>query len=217
MTRNLADPILVTLILTNLMLLGSSRLATCIRLVAAQGIVLGLLPLVLGHAIQGRLVMLAVGGIAIKGILFPWLLSRAQREANVSHEVEPWIGTTTSMFVGLLALAGALWISHRMPLPTPVSSPLVLPAALFTIIIGLFLIVSRNKALSQVLGYIVLENGIYAVGVGLALHEHLLVEMGVLLDAFVAVFIMGIMIFHISREFDHIDVDRLSTLKDWER
>jgi hydrogenase-4 component E len=89
------------------------------------------------------------------------------------------------------------------------------PVALFTSLAGLFLIVSRKKALTQVLGYLVLENGIYAFGVGVVQGTPMLVELGVLLDVFVAVFVMGITIFHINRQFDHIDTDQLATLKDW--
>jgi hydrogenase-4 component E len=87
--------------------------------------------------------------------------------------------------------------------------------ALFTIFVGLFMIVTRKKALTQVLGYLTLENGIYAFGLGVAQEWPLIVELGILLDIFAAVFVMGIAIFHINREFDHIDSDRLSTLKDW--
>jgi hydrogenase-4 component E len=90
----------------------------------------------------------------------------------------------------------------------------VVPVALSTIFTGLFLILSRRKALTQVLGYIVLENGIYIFGVALALKEPVVVELGVLLDVFVAVFIMGITVFQISREFDHTDTDRLDSLKE---
>lgn len=211
----LTDPILVVLILTNLTLLGSSRFASCIRLVAAQGVLLGLLPLVLGERLNARLAALALGGMLIKGLLFPALLARAQRDAGVSRELDPRIGNTASMLAGIGGLVGSLWLASRLPLPPHTATTLALPTALFTIFVGLFLIVGRTKALSQVIGYLVLENGIYAFGIGLALHEHLLVELGVLLDALVAVFVMGIIIFHISREFDHIDVDRLSTLKDW--
>ena len=84
---------------------------------------------------------------------------------------------------------------------------------LATLLIGLFVIVSRRKAITQVLGYIVVENGIYALGVALVGDVPLLVELGVLLDVFVAVFIMSIAAYHISREFDHIDVDQLDRLK----
>jgi hydrogenase-4 component E len=89
------------------------------------------------------------------------------------------------------------------------------PLALSTILIGLFVVISRIKALSQVLGFLILENGIYAFGAALLLEQPLVVELGVLLDVFVAVFVMGIAIFHISREFDHIDTDALDQLADW--
>ena len=85
---------------------------------------------------------------------------------------------------------------------------------LFTMITGLFLIVSRRQALTQVIGYLALENGVFAFGLGLVREAPVIVEMGILLDIFVAVFVMGITIFHISREFDHIDTDRLSMLKE---
>jgi len=126
----------------------------------------------------------------------------------------PIVGYVTSLVLGVLILCLSLWISTRLTLPRPAPSPLVLPMALSTIMIGLFLIVSRKTALMQVVGYLVLENGIYIFGVALAHEERFLVEMGILLDVFVAVFVMGIAIFHINREFDHIDVDQLTSLKD---
>ena len=92
-------------------------------------------------------------------------------------------------------------------------TPLLTPAGLATLLIGLFVIVSRRKALTQVLGYIVVENGIYVVGVALVGGVPLLVELGVLMDIFVAVFIMSIAAYHISREFDDIDVDQLDKLR----
>ena len=89
-----------------------------------------------------------------------------------------------------------------------------MPAGLFTLWAGLFLICARRKAVTQVLGYIILENGIFALGVVLVKESPFLVELGVLLDVFVAVFVMGIIVFQISREFDHMDADRLAALKD---
>ena len=85
---------------------------------------------------------------------------------------------------------------------------------LFVVLAIVLVIVGRRKAVMQALGYLAMENGIYAFGLAFAVEEPLLVEMGVLLDVFVAVFVMGIAIHHISREFDHIDTDRLSALKD---
>jgi hydrogenase-4 component E len=215
--RTWLDTLMIFLVLSTLLLLGSSRLRACTWLVALQGMALGLLPLLLpAPAAETGLREWAVGAgsIALRGVAFPWLLLRAQRAADVRHEVEPFVGYTTSLLVGTLALGGALWVGSWLPLPEPTLSPLLVPVALFTALCGLFLIVSRRTALSQVLGYLVLENGIYTFGVGLARDVPLLVEMGVLLDVFVGLFVMGILIFHIRREFDHIDADQLSVLRD---
>jgi len=213
---NWIDTVMVLIILSNLMLLGSSRLAACIRIVASQGIILGLLPL-LAHegGIDGHVVLLAAWSVTLKGVAFPWLLTRAMRDASVRREVEPFVGYTTSLLAGCAALAVSLWAGNRLPLPFAIqNSSLTVAVALFTIMTGLFVIVSRRKAVNQVLGYLVLENGIYMYGVAFVQKSPLLVELGVLLDVFVAVFVMGIMIFHINREFDHIDTDQLSILKE---
>ncbi|MBI4585062.1 MAG: hydrogenase [Planctomycetes bacterium] len=209
------NSVLAFLVLMNLLLLGHSRLRASIRLVAAQGIVLGLLPLLSHAGAQApRFVFLAAASMVLKGIVFPALLYRAVRETKVSREMEPFVGYSLSIGIGVLLLGVSLWLGSRLPLPSPVLSPLIVPVSLFTILVGLFLLVSRKKAITQVLGYLVLENGIYTFGVALALEPPLLVELGVLLDVFVAVFVMGITIFHIQREFDHIDIDRLKVLKD---
>jgi len=207
------DLIMVCLFLGNLAMLGSSRISVCIRTAAVQGVLLGLLPLVHrdGWAIHSWI--LAAASITIKGTAFPWLLFRAMREANVRREVEPFVGFTGSLLIGMLALGLSRWIASRLPLPYPAISPLVVPVALFTMIVGLFLIVSRRQALTQVIGYIVLENGIYTFGLAIARDIPVLIELGVLMDMFVAVFVMGIAIYRINREFDHIDSNRLNTLK----
>lgn len=210
----LIETVMVVLVLTNLSLLGLSRLGTCIRVVALQGVVLAALPLFAQpEGLTLRLALLAAGTLALKGVVFPWLLFRALRQANVQSEVEPFVGYTASLVVGIIALGVSLWVGGRVSLPGPAVSPLVFPVALFTILVGLFVIVSRRKALTQVLGYLVLENGIYAFGVVLVGEVPLLVELGVLLDAFVAVLVMGVAIYHVSREFDHIDMDELDMLR----
>ncbi len=209
------ESILVLLMCGNLKMLGSSRLMACIRVVAAQGILLGTLPLLMHHStLEVRIVFIILATIVLKGLVFPYLLYRALREVDVRREVEPLVSFNLSLLVGVLALGISLWLSTRLPLPFQVESTLVVPAAFYTIFTGLFLIISRRKALTQVLGYLVLENGIYIFGLTLTQEKSLIFELGVLLDVFFAVLVMGIVIFRINREFEHIDVDRLSTLKD---
>jgi hydrogenase-4 component E len=208
------DLILVLVVLTNLKLLGSSRLGASIRVVAAQGVMLGLLPVLAHvHELSLHFAALAVGTVALKGVVFPWLLFRALREAEVTREVEPYVGYITSILIGLAALAASFWLGGRLPVSTVEPASLLVPSALFSILAGLFLIVARKRAVNQVLGFLVLENGIYTFGVGIVVETPFLVELGVLLDAFVAVFVMGIAVYHINREFDHIEVDRLDRLK----
>lgn len=212
---NWVELLLILLTLTNLMLVALSRLATCIRVVALQGVVLGLLTIAARQdANRWHLLILVLGSVCLKSVVFPWLLGRATREAQVRREVEPFIGFSTSILIAAMGLPVAFWVGSRLPLPGAYASALVVPMCFHAIVTGLFLIISRRKAITQVLGYLVLENGIYAFGVCLVHDAPLLIELGVLLDVFVAVFVMGIIIFHISREFDHVDADRLTLLKD---
>jgi hydrogenase-4 component E len=212
-----SDTFFVFLVLTNLLLLGSSRLSVYIRVSAVQGIVLGFLPILTHlHDSPYRIALLTGLGLTtmgVKGVLFPWLLFRALREANILREPKPFVGYTASIAIGIAALAVSVRVGARLPLPSEAFSPLAVPVGLFTFFVGLFLIISRRKALTQVLGYLVLENGIYTLGVALVAEVSVLVELGVLLDAFVAVFVMQIAIYHISHEFRSTDVDRLSRLK----
>ena len=207
------DGIMVFLVVCNIILLGSSRLAMLIRIMAIQGLALGLLPLFIGTGdLTIHQYVIAAAVFSLKGMGFPWLLARAQQRAAVAREVEPYVSYTFSLLFGVLALSIAVWLASRLPLPFDIGSSLFIPMALFTIMVGFFLIITRRKALTQVIGYVTIENGIYVFGMALARESPLLVEIGILLDVFVAVFVMGITIFHISREFDHIDTDRLSTL-----
>lgn len=209
------DAVLVLLILTNLHLLGSSRISACIHSVAVQALLLGILALLAQRDDMGlRLLLLAGTSTVIKAGVLPWLLRRAVREVGVLTEVEPIVGFTTSLLLGLGLLGAALHVAGRLPMPGNGGTSFLMAVALFTMMVGLLLIVTRRKAIMQTLGYLAMENGIYAFGLAFAVEEPLLVEVGVLLDVFVAVFVMGIAIHHISREFDHIDTDRLSALKD---
>ena len=152
--------ILVLVVLTNLKLLGSSRLGASIRVVAAQGVVLGLLPILAHwHELSLHFALLAAGTIALKGVVFPWFLFRAVREAEVTREIEPYVGYVASLVAGVLALGVSFWMCTRLPMPETIASPWLAPVAFFSIFAGLFLIVSRKRAVNQVLGFLVLENG----------------------------------------------------------
>ncbi|OFZ55606.1 MAG: hypothetical protein A2428_12155 [Bdellovibrionales bacterium RIFOXYC1_FULL_54_43] len=210
------DSLLIIFILTNLLLLGSGRLATYIQMIAVQGVLLGILTVFIQHGgFRLRFALLAIGSTAIKGILFPLLLARATRLVHIKRELEPVIGYTGSLIIGAFLLALSLWISSRLPIPTPGKiDDYVLPIAFFTIFTACFLMISRTKAITQVISYIVLENGIYLFGIPFAGEAPVLIELGLLLDLTVGIFVMGIILYHINREFSSVNVNELSSLKD---
>lgn len=200
--------LMILVVLTNLRALGSSRLPACIAAVGAQGVLLALIPLLEGH------VALALLTAAVKGLAFPWLLSRALREARIRREIEPVVGYNLSFLFGLASLLAGGALAARLPMQTPPESPWLLPVAFSTMLVGLFILVTRKKALTQALGYLVFENGVYLFGLAVVPETPLVMELGILLDLLVGVFVMGIAIFHISKTFDSIDTDRLSALHD---
>jgi hydrogenase-4 component E len=212
---NWTEVLIFALVLTNYRLLASSRLVAMIDTMVLQALVLSVIPLTLSaRPWPLELLVLTPLTLGVKGVLLPWLLRRAMREAGVQREIEPFLGFSASVLMGILLFGLSFLITRPLQNTALQGSHFLLPGALFTTLVGLTIIVSRRKALTQVIGYLAMENGVYAFGAALAVQEPLLVEMGVLLDVLVAVFVMGITIHHISREFDHIDTDRLSELKD---
>ena len=208
-----APLILLLIMLTDLAVLGTTRLSTCIRAVAIQGLLLGLLPILIAPAFSLHAVGLAVGTVAIKGVALPVFLMWAIREAAVRREVEPSIGPIVSLLLGGAAVTLGFAIAARLPEP-PGSEGLLVPYSLATLIIGFIVLTTRRKAVTQVVGYLMLENGIYLFGLTQTESVPFLLELGVLLDVFVGVFIMGIVVFHINREFDSLDSARLTELSD---
>jgi hydrogenase-4 component E len=211
--ESLGQLLLFLVVFTDFAVLGSSRLSACIRAVALQGLLLGLLPPVVYASASVHVLALAAGTIAVKAIVLPAFLRWAIREAAVRREVEPLVGYMASLVLGVAALAASFAVANVLPGHSGYPA-LLIPAALVTVIIGLLVLITRAKALTQVVGYLMLENGIYLFGLTQLLRVPFLVEVGVLLDVFVGVFIMGIVVFHINREFDSISAANLTELRE---
>lgn len=210
------DIIIMFIVLMNLVLLSSSRIATCIKITAIQGVLAALMPVIIDfNIIEPGAIIFSFVSVCLKGFVFPWLLFRAQREAGIRKEVEPIGGYPLSLLAGVAMFLISCWLSSRLPHTRPLCSEMIIPVSLAVFYTGIFLIVSRLKALTQVIGYLVMENGIYLFGSAILSGQSFLIELAILLDIFTGVFVMGIAIFHISREFDNIDTQSLSQLKDW--
>ncbi len=208
------DALLVTVLLLNFFVLGTSRLRAVINATALQGVLLGVLAILVHHEFSARPVLIAVGAALIKGVAIPWLLLRAMRDVAIRREVEPFIGYIPSLFAGAVATGLAIVFAGTLPLAEQHVGSLLVPGSLATVLTGFIVLTTRRKAITQVAGYLILENGIFIMGLTLVEAIPFLVEVGVLLDLLVGIFIMGIMIYQINREFASLDTDRLSHLRE---
>ncbi len=198
----------------NLVALGSSRLPSVIRAMSIQGMVLGVLPLLLAHESDWMVAFVAIVTVLVKGLLIPALLRRAMRTANIDREVEPFIGFVPSLLLGALGTIAAVGCARVLPLLPEHAGTLIVPGALASIFTGFVLLIGRVKAISQVCGYLILENGIYLFGLMLIRSTPLLVESGILLDVTVGIFVTGIIVDRIQRAFDSLDTRKLTALRE---
>lgn len=208
------DAVLVMILLANFFALGTSRLRAVINATALQGVLLGLLTVLVHREITFETIVIAVGAAAIKGFAIPTMLLRAIRDVAIRRDVEPFISYVGSLFAGALGTGLAILFAGTLPLAEEHVGSLLIPASLATVLTGFIILTTRLKAISQVAGYLILENGIFIMGLTLVEAIPFLVEIGVLLDLVVGIFIMGIMIHQINREFASLDTDRLSQLKE---
>lgn len=212
---NILNDILVIILMMNLFALGTSRILSVIRIVAAQGALLGIIPLLMhDHSLTVPVVLASVAAIVFKGIVIPSIMIRALRDAQIKREEEPLIGLLPSIILGAAATVFALLFTGHMPLIDKHVGTLFVPTSMATILVGFILLITRFKALSQVVGYLVLENGIFIFGLLLLEAMPFVVELGVLLDLLVGIFVICIIVNKINREFSSMDTRRLATLKE---
>jgi len=209
----LADQLLVLSLLLNFVVLGTSRLVFSVRAVAVQGIALALLPAVI-HPFSWHLAGIVVSMLLAKGVVIPWMILNAIRKAEIKREIEPFIGFIPSLILGALFTTIAFVFAQDLPLSPEHKGLLFVPASLATFMCGFLVLMARRKAISQIIGYLLLENGIFIFGLLLADAMPVMVEAGVLLDLLVGIFVMGIVINHISREFSSLDTSRLTALRE---
>ena len=215
----LSEIVLALFLIADLALVGASRLKYAIRFVAIQGWMVGVLPILLwnweGNGCPGaRIWIIAVVNSLVKGVALPMLLEYAVRKARTRRELEPIVSFQMSRFIVFLMAVGGFAIGRLLHVHETIASELAIPVAFTTMGTGLLLICARKKAITQVLGFLVLENGISLFGAGILLEYGIVVELGILLDVFALVFILGIAVFQINRTFASTDTDQLNHLGD---
>ena len=208
------DPVLVIALLLNFFILGTSRLRAIINVAALQGAVLATLPVLVHRSGSLEPWFIAGAAFVLKGPLIRLLLLKAIRETRTRREIEPLIGYLPTMLLGALGTGLALVFAETLPLAEEHVASLLVPASLSTVLTGFLILTTRKKAITQVVGYLVLENGIFIMAMALLEAMPFFVEIGVLLDLVVGIFVMGIIVNQINREFASIDAERLTALKE---
>ncbi len=198
----------------NLLALGTARLPFLIRAMSLQGVVLGLMPLLMEYHFDWHVALVAACTMAGKGLVIPHLLRRAMRAANVERERDPMIGFVPSLLLGAAGTIAAVALARGLPLLPEHAGSLLVPGSMASVFTGFILLIGRSKAISQVCGYLILENGIYLFGLLLIHATPLMVEAGILLDLTVGIFVIGIIVDRIQRAFDSLDTRKLTSLRE---
>jgi len=208
-----ADQFLAIVLLINIVILGTRRIDIAIRAISIQGIFIGLVPILM-HNFSYHLLAMTLLVLAVKAIFIPWLLLRATRKVHFTEDVRPLFGYSGNIIACALTTVLAFAIATHLPLTTAHQGLLIVPVSLATILAGAINLGTRRKAIDQVVGYLLLENGIFLFGLLLTETMPLMVEAGALLDLIAGIFVMGIIINHINREFSSIDTSHMTALRE---
>ncbi len=196
------------------LMVGQKSLVVAIRLYGVQSLLLGALGVALGLAGQRPHLLVTAGlTIALKAVLIPAFLLRVIDRVGIRREIEPYVNVPAS----LLLCLGLTVVGYRVSLGMAGASQglphQVVGVALSMVLIGLFLMVTRRKAITQILALLTIENAVFLVAVGATVGMPLVVELGISFDVIVAVLILGVLVNRIVDRFESMDTSRLSNLK----
>jgi hydrogenase-4 component E len=203
-------------LLSAVLIVWRRDLAAIVRLLALQGLALAALPLV--QAVQNRDVALATVGIVVIGLrvaVLPWLLARAVgQEDHERRESRPLVNTTASLLSAAALTILAFAVTRPLISLDPSAATRAVPAAVAVVLIAVFVMVSRRRALSQAVGFLMLDNGIAATAFLLTAGVPLIVELGASLDVLFAVLVLGVLTGRMRQAFGDTDLDQLRELHD---
>lgn len=208
MIETIIPSAILILLLTLFYMFGTMRIRALIKAVAIQGVILALITACYEYYYDTHQYIVPIGVFVIKGIAFPMFLSRAMIKSHLPQNIAPKVRPLGSILIAISGLLIILFVTSFIEFPSDlhVNSDLFY-FAVFTVFSGLFFIIARSLAFSQIVGYITFENGIFLLGISLGLEENYMIELAMILDVFVFVFISGIIMFHINTSYNNIAPD----------
>ncbi|HEY7714481.1 MAG TPA: hypothetical protein VIE90_08230 [Candidatus Binatia bacterium] len=198
-----------------ILLIVRTRLDGQVRVFGLQSLVLALLSVLIA-VYSGSLELLGVGValVVVKGVMIPRVLNRAVAKVGLARVAAPYLGTAPALIIcGLLTIL-AFYVMTPIAASNPLPTADAIPLAFAGVLIGFFIMVNRRRAVTQILGFLMLENGIFLLALLATYGVPFIVEMGVFLDVLVAVLIMEVFVYRIKDNFDSIDVGALGKLKE---
>jgi hydrogenase-4 component E len=201
-------------LLMSFLLIIRNSLAAQVRMFAVQsGVLTALAAVVAYFGGSGELFGVAVVFAVIKVIMIPNVLNRAVTKIGIQKAVAPYLGTSMTLAI----CAGLVVVAFYVMAPVTASKRLPtgdgIPLAFAAFLIGFFTTVNRRRALTQILGFLMLENSIFMIALLATYGVPLIVEMGVFLDVLVAVLILEVFVYRIRDNFESIDVKQLGSLR----
>ncbi len=204
------------LLLAAVLIVWRRELAAMVRLSAGQGVALAVIPLAEGiRRGDAELIAVAVVVVALRTVALPWLLGRAiSAERSEGRESTPLLNTTASLLVAAGLSVVAFAVSRPLVQLEPTAGTRVVPAAVAVVLIAVFVMISRRRAMSQAIGFLMLDNGIAATAFLLTSGVPLIVELGASLDVLFTIVVIGILTGRMRRSFGNTDLDQLRELRE---
>ena len=202
------------MLVTAFLMVGQKALFTTIRLYGVQSLLLAIVAARSAFA-EGRpeLFVTAAMTLVLKAVLIPWFLMRVIDRIGIHREIEPFLNVPASLLVCLGLTVVGYRVSTGFPEGGRGVSHHLIGIALSMLFIGLFLMVTRKKAITQILALLTVENAVFLVAVGVTSGMPLVVELGISFDVILAVLVLGVLVQRIVDRFESMDVSRLSKLK----
>lgn len=202
---------------TSFALLAQTRLTSAIRSFAWQGAMVSLVTaLVASASFTPHLYLSALLTFALKSLLIPWMLHRLVRRLDMEREVETITHPTLLLLTGAALVIFSYWVALPIEKLGLENTRNIVAISLSVVLLGLWMMVSRRQVITQVLGFMSMENGLFLAAVASTGGMPLVVELGVAFDVLVAAVLFGVFFFQISESIESLDVDRLNRLSERE-
>lgn len=203
------------LLLLSFSMLAQRRMVSLINLLALQGLALALSTAIVAyHAHQPHLYWSAALTFALKVALLPYVFHRLVHKLNVRWDTEPLVNIPTTMLLGLLLVVFAFGLAQPISALANTVTRSTLGIAIAVVMLAFLMMITRRKAIAQVIGFLAMENGLFFAATSAVYGMPMVVELGVALDVLVGVLILGIFLFRIREQFDSLDLHHLESLKE---